>query len=144
MDCWGTRSFAQVVINPVFDRTDSYKFRLEKVVLGQDTTFLYCTFKDEGHSSWINISKDTFLEDISSGMRYPLLKVYGLPYSPEKKYFTDSIKAKVILYFPHIDIRKFNIIEGEGGGFNIYGIDLAHSYESSFTDNDIIQGRSIN
>lgn len=135
--CW-TNVNAQVVVNPVFDRTDSYHFRVDKVYLASDTTYIYCSCKDKGNSSWINISKDTYLEDVSSGIRYPLLKASGLPYSPEKMYYTDSINAQVTLYFPHIDTKRFDIIENEDSkAFNIYGINLNSTFDTPYTSEDI-------
>ena len=135
--CW-TNVNAQVVVNPVFDRTDSYQFRVDKVYLASDTTYIYCSYKDKGDSSWINISKDTYLEDVSSGIRYPLLKASGLPYSPEKMYYTDSINAQVTLYFPHIDTKRFDIIENEDNkAFNIYGINLNSTFDTPYTSEDI-------
>lgn len=121
---------AQVVNYPAFDGTNTPQFSIEKVNVTSDTTYIYCMYKDEGHSSWINISKGTFLEDITDGSRYPLLKTTGLPFSPEKRYYNDSINAKIVLYFPSISATRFNLIEEENSvhAFNIYGIDLRRKH----------------
>lgn len=130
---------AQVVENPVFDRTDVPAFRIEKVEMKKDTTCVYCSYSAEEHS-WANISTSTYLENIRNGDRYPIINVTGIPFGPEKKHFTDASVIEVVLFFPLVSTDKINIIEDEEErAFNIYGIDLAHSYESSFTNNDIIQ-----
>lgn len=128
---------AQVIENPVFDRTDQYTFRVKKVEIKKDSTYVHCIYNAEA-GTWANISEDTFLEDISSGNRLPLLKAYGLPFSPEKRHFTDADTIQVILYFPHIKTSKFNIIENEDEkSFNIYGIDINRTYTNSYTSEDI-------
>ena len=131
------KSNAQVVENPVFDRTDVSTFRVVKVFVDMDTTYICCSYQAED-SSWANISSDTYLEDIVSGTQYRLLKVSGLPFSPEKKHFTDKDTIQVLLCFPHISTKKFNIIENEHDiAFNIYGIDLNNSYSTAYTAEDI-------
>lgn len=128
---------AQVVENPVFDRTDVSTFRVQKVEITKDTTFVSCIYKAE-ENSWANISKDTYLESIHDGKRYSIIKVCNLPFSPEKKHFKESQDVQVVLCFPQITTHKFNIIENEEeNAFNIYGIDLTQSYHSSYTSKDI-------
>lgn len=130
---------AQSVVNPVFDRTDVPAFRVQKVEINKDTTYVWCSYSAEEHS-WANISDRTYLENIQDGCRYPIIKVSGLPFGPEKRHFNDTVVIEVVLYFPSVSTDKINIVENEEeNAFNIYGIDLAHSYESSFTNNDIIQ-----
>lgn len=131
-------SHAQVIENPVFDRIDQYRFRVNKVEITDDTTYVYCLFQAEEYS-WANISKDTFLEDVSSGIRLPLLKTHGLPFSPEKRHFIDADTIQVILCFPHVVNKVFNIIENENEkAFNIYGINLNKSFTTSYSYNDIV------
>lgn len=128
---------AQVVENPVFDRTDAFKFHVSKIALSKDTTFVYCSYGAE-ELSWANMSDKTFLEDVRNGNRYPILKISGLPFSPEKRHFAEAEDIQVILYFPPIATDKINIIENEEEeAFNIYGIDLNRSYTSSYTSEDI-------
>lgn len=132
-----TLSMAQIIVNPVFDRTDVYKFRVNKVEIAKDTTRVYCTYSADEHS-WANISKNTYLECVRNGMKYPIIKVAGLPFSPDKKHFACAEEIPVVLYFPHIVSDKISIIESEDEkSFNIYGIDLNSSYETSYTAEDI-------
>ena len=74
-----------------------------------------------------------YLEDISHGTRFPLLKTLGLPISPGKREFTNNGNIQVILYFPHINTSKFNIIEDY---IKIYGINLSESYSTKYEHSD--------
>ena len=128
---------AQVVENPVFDRTDFFKFRVKKIEFTKDTTLVFCSYYADEHD-WVNISEKTYLENVRNGEKFPIVKVSGIPFDPEKVYFTDAKEAQVILYFPLVSTDKFNIIEAEGEeAFNIYGIDLSRSYNSSYNSEDI-------
>lgn len=116
---------AQVIENPVFDRTDTISFRVKMVELTKDTTYLYCSLSVEP-GSWANISKDTYLYDVKSGNKYPLLKSIGLPYSPRQKIFYNYDKCIITLCFPPIgSTSKFDLIESqEDKAFNVYGINI--------------------
>ena len=128
---------AQVVENPVFDRTDISAFRVQKVEITKDTTFVYCSYSAKDNS-WANISGSMYLEYVQDGSKYPISKVSGIPFGPEKRNFTDAEDAQVILYFPHVSTDKINIIESENEeAFNIYGIDLTRSYYSYYTSDSI-------
>ena len=128
---------AQVFVNPIFDRTDNYEFRVEKVVITNDTTYVYCTYNAE-EQSWAYISDSTYLENVRDGNRYPIIKVSGIPFGPEQRYFANAEEIQVVLYFPHVLTDKINIIENEEErAFNVYGIDLTHSFDSSYTSEDI-------
>lgn len=137
--CYQLLCMGQTIDNPVFDRTDVPEFRVDRIILSKDTTFVYCSYSAEEHS-WANISDRTYLENIKDGGRYPIIKVSGIPFGPEKRHFNDAVVTEVVLYFPSVSTDKINIIENEEGrAFNIYGIDLTQSYESSYTVNDIYQ-----
>ena len=119
---------AQVIENPVFDRTDQFTFRVKKVEITKDSTIVYCIYNAEA-GTWANISEGTILRDCITKKKYQLLHCIGLPYAPQRKSFFYQKKQSVILTFPKIpsSITKFDIIESiENNGFNIYGIDLQH------------------
>ena len=128
---------AQTIINPVFDRMDVPAFRVEKVVKSLDTTYVHCSYRADEHS-WANISKDTYIEDQATGMRFPILDVTGIPFSPQKRSFDNDTIVQVLLYFPGINSEKINIIENDDHeSFNIYGINLKRSFDYMYTDEDI-------
>ncbi len=130
-------SNAQIIVNPVFDRSDYPAFRVEKVEMTQDTTYIYCSLHANNHS-WACLSGKTYLENVQDGTRYPILKVSGIPFSPEHSFFSEADEIQVVLFFPHICAEKINIIENDDdGSFNIYGVDLNESYKCSYTDDDI-------
>lgn len=134
---FGSVCIAQTIENPVFDRSDVPAFRVERVVITSDTTYVYCLYHAE-EQSWASLSDNTFLENIKDGRRLPILKVSGIPFGPEQRVFTETDTIQVVLYFPHTSAEKFNIIENENNeAFNIYGIDLMNSYERSYTENDV-------
>jgi len=135
--CSSLITVAQTITNPVFERTDVYRFRVDKVVLTDDTTFVYCNYSAEDNS-WANISENTYLEDVSDGKMYPIIKVSGIPFGPAVRNFTYAEDIQVVLYFPPVSTDKINIVENEGEeAFNIYGIDLTRSYNYSYTSDDI-------
>lgn len=130
-------SLGQTIINPIFEKTDENKFRVKKVELTKDTTFVYCIYSAEAHSV-ANISDKMYIEDVRNEERFPIEKVSGIPFGPETKYFADAEEVNVILYFPRVSTDKINIIENEEEeAFNVYGIDLTHSYNSYYTSEDI-------
>lgn len=135
--CYSSVVFSQMVVNPIFDNLDTPEFRVEKVILTSDTTFVYCSYQAE-ERSWASISKDTYLEEIESNQRLPLLKVKGLPFSPDKRSFSVSETIQIVLCFPCVHSTRFNIIEDANSkSFNIYGININNSYTSIYKINDI-------
>ena len=122
---------AQTIENPIFDRSDVPAFRVEKVKLTSDTTFLYCSYYAVA-GSWANISKDVYLQDVNSKQRYPLLKCDGFPYSPHKKDFIYDERCEIILCFDNIrKTTKFDLIEiPNERAFNVYGINLKQSFDA--------------
>ena len=132
---------AQTVINPLFERTDTPEFHIDKVENKKDSTILYCTYTTQP-GSWANISGNTYIEDVYSKQKQVISRCEGLPFSPRKQFFNDGVKLSVILYFPSIANSSFlNLIENENEkSFNIYGIDLkAHPYIKTYNDYDILR-----
>lgn len=129
---------AQVVENPVFDRTDVSAFRVQKIEIRKDTTYVYCSYSAEA-GSWANFSKDVYLYVRKANKKYPLLRCEGLPFSPQKKSFMYEERCNILLCFPPIrNISKFDIIENAGDkAFNIYGIDISNTYETSYKESEV-------
>ena len=111
---------AQIVENPVFDRTDVSAFRVQKIEIKKDTTYVYCSYFAEA-GNWANISKETCLYVRKANKKYPLLRCDGLPFSPQKKTFIFAERYNVLLCFPSIrNMSKFDLIENENEkAFNI-------------------------
>lgn len=131
------KAYAHVIENPVFDRKDVEEFRVDKVEITQDTTFLYCSYYAVA-GSWANMSKDAYLLDVNSKHKYTLLKCDGLPYSPNKKEFIYDERCKIILCFNNIrKTTKFDLIEiPSERAFNVYGIDISSNFEKTYKDTD--------
>lgn len=128
---------SQTVENPVFDRTDTYVFHVDKIEEVKDLTYVFCSISVPDNS-WINISPNTYIEDVATKDKYTILNSDGIPFYPSERSFDTAMKCEVKLTFPKLpNSKKVNLIEKEGGqGFNIYGIDLNHSFSKTFTTLD--------
>ena len=129
---------AQVVENPIFDRSDVPSFRVKKVEITKDTTYVYCSYSADA-GSWANISKGTYLYVRKTNKKYPLLRCEGLPFSPQQKSFMYAEQCDVLLCFQSLrNNSKFDIIENENEkAFNVYGIDTSRSYETSYQESEV-------
>lgn len=117
-----TLCIAQTINNPVFDRSDVPFFRVEKIDITTDTTYVHCSYLAEA-DNWACISTETYIEDVSNGKKYQILKVDGIPFYPHKREFNNSEIIHIIFYFPHISSTIINFIEDPNdAAFNIYGI----------------------
>ena len=131
-------SYAQVIENPVFDRTDVPSLHIDKVVITPDTTFVHCTFSAEANS-WANISGDAYLVSYPSKERHILLSSKGLPIAPEERDFPINEKCDVLFCFSSIyGSDHFDFIESpENRAFNIYGVSLKDQFEKTFLESEI-------
>ena len=129
---------AEVVENPVFDRADVPAFRVQKIEFKKDTTYIYCSYSAEA-GSWANISKGTYLYDRENNKKYPLLRCDGLPFSPQQRSFMNGGRCNVLLCFPSTrNMSKFDLIENDNDKFfNIYGIDISNTYQTSYQESDV-------
>ena len=129
---------AQVIENPVFDKTDFSAFRVQKIEVNKDTTYVYCSYSAEA-GSCANISKETYLYVRNVNKKYPLLRCDGLPFSPQQKSFMFAEQCNVLLCFPSIlNMSKFDLIENESDkAFNIYGIDISNTYQTSYQESEV-------
>ena len=87
-------SKAQVIVNPIFDRSDEPLFRVEKVEIETDTTYISCSYHAK-ERSWACIYDKTMLEYINDGTRLQILKATGLPLYPNQKYFSKAEDVQV-------------------------------------------------
>ena len=129
---------AQTIENPVFDRTDTPAFRVEKVKFAKDTTYLYCSYKaDTG--SWANLSADTYIQDQNTKKKYPILRCEGLPFAPIKRFFHFDEKCDVVVYFPSFKPHgKFDLIENpQELSFNIFGIDVNSQFKMQYSESEL-------
>ena len=129
---------AQTIVNPTFERCDVPEFHITKVEITKDTTYVYCSCYAEA-GSWATISPKTYLRDSKSNKKFPLQRCEGLPYSPKTKSFSQAESYEVLFCFPSIaGIQQFDFIESDDEkGFNIYNVDLTHSYKMSFSDMEL-------
>ncbi len=132
--------FAQVIINPTYDRTSFEVLHphVDKIELKKDSTKVYCSINYQ--ESWsYNIPKTMFIEDLKSHKKYQITKCIGLPFEPEERTFYYGGSFQFIFCFPHIDgLQKFNMIEDASKDrfFNINGIDLSKCYPQAFEESE--------
>ena len=126
------------IIHPIFGRTDTPAFRINKVEMTKDTTYIYCLYAAEA-GSWANVSEETYLYSHDTQKKYNIIKIIGLPFGPKKRNFAFDEQCEAVFYFPSIDdSNKFDFIESPNKtAFNIYGVDLQNSYEESYRETDI-------
>src|SRR5215207_9149516 len=56
----------------------------------QSYTILHCTYYSSSmyvNGGWVTIWKNTFLENVITGERLPLVMAIGIPLAPDKHYF---------------------------------------------------------
>ena len=132
--------FAQVVINPVYDRTSFEVLHphVDKVELKKDSTKVFCSVNYQESLSY-NIPQTMFIEDLKNHQKYQITKCIGLPFEPEERAFIDGGTFQFTFCFPQIKgLQKFNLIEDptKNRFFNIYGIDISTSYPQTFDETE--------
>ena len=127
----GLSSYAQVIENPVFDRTDQPLFHVDKVELSQDSTIVFCTLLVE-EGMWANLSPDTYIENTLTAEKYRIVSCNGLPFAPKEKDFLNAEKCKIRLSFPSCgNATIINLIENPTKkAFNVYDIRLTNDSAS--------------
>ena len=132
--CASLKTVAQTIENPVFERTNSHLFHVDKIELSNESTILYCTLAVP-NNSWASISPQTYIEDVESKKKYTIIKSEGIPFSPEVRNFDVGMKCEVKLVFPVLSLTSsFNLIENpEGDGFNVYGVSLSDSFPKVYS-----------
>ena len=135
--CTSLTTVAQTIENPVFERTNSHLFHIDKIELSNESTILYCSLVVP-NNSWASISPQTYIEDVESKRKYTIIKSEGIPFSPEERNFDIGMKCEVKLVFPVLTSTSgFNLIENpEGDGFNVYGVSLSKSFPRVYSSMD--------
>lgn len=124
---------AEVISNPIFSSTDAPDFQLKEIETKGDTTYLRFTYYAED-SSWVCISRDTYIEDIASKKHYTINNSIGIPFEPNKRITNHATQFDVTLCFPKINSRLFNLIESKTDkAFNIYGVSMTERFDSAWT-----------
>lgn len=95
---------------------------IDKIILSDTFTAIEITYNNGQSWSWCKIDRDTYIS--LGGDNYKLTRAEGIKYSPEKTYFSYSIKFT--LYFPPIPklSTSFSLIEPGDSSWKFYGIEL--------------------
>lgn len=136
----GLLCFAQIVYNPVYDRTDFEVFHphVDKVEIKKDSIKVYCsiTFQD---GCTYGIPKTFFLEDLGTNKKYQIIKCIGLPFIPQEQIFNAGDTYQFVFCFPYIEnLQQFNLKEdsSEEKIFNVYGVDIANSFSNLYEEGE--------
>ena len=132
--------FAQIVYNPVYDRTGFEVFHphVDKVEIKKDSIKVYCsiTFQD---GCTYGIHKTFFLEDLGTNKKYQIIKCIGLPFIPQEQIFNAGDTNQFVFCFPYIEnLQQFNLKEdsSEEKIFNVYGVDIANSFSNLYEEGE--------
>lgn len=124
----------KTIVNPVFDRTDAPELHVDKIVISNDSTLLYCTLIVEDIPK-ANVSKDTYIEDSLTRHHYYLDRSIGLPFPPKVRKFHNEEQCNIVLSFPSIiELKVFNLYGAINDktfciqGINIKDSVLSHTY----------------
>lgn len=140
----GLFGYAQVIENPVFDRTDQPLFHVDKVELTQDSTIVFCTLSVE-EGMWANLSPNTYIENTLTSEKYRIVSCNGLPFAPKEKDFLNAEKCKIRMSFPSCgNPDKISLIETPNEkSLNIYGISLKESFDNGLLVSSIEQAELL-
>ena len=131
---------AQVIVNPVFDKTTNPRLRIEKVSITTDTTFIYCSFFKSGNEycdSCILFSNSVQLYDIESNNTFDIANICDLSSKLSNVY---RKKMYYIRYsFPAIPINhRYNLSSCfMGRSLCIFGINLQEVFSKLYSISDI-------
>lgn len=129
-------SFSQnSIIFPYFEDLDDPNFVVDSILVSETETKVFCSCSNSDNS-WANISNEMYIKNNDSGEIFKILDVDGLPFSPDKRYFSTEEAIQVTLLFPNIGACKsIDIIEDDSDdAFNIYGIDISGKNQRLTTD----------
>lgn len=136
----GLLCFAQIVYNPVYDRTAFEVFHphVDKVEIKKDSTKVYCSIKFQENNTY-GIPKMFFLEDLGSNKKYQIIKCIGLPFLPHEQIFNAGDTYQFVFCFPYIEnLQQFNlkVDSSEEKIFNVYGVDITNSFSNLYEEGE--------
>lgn len=127
------KELEKVVFNPPVkpiqrDGTELKLMRIEKEENYTRIDFVY----NNGKFAWVQIQPETFIRQVGSTIKYPLIKSQGIPIAPNKHYFFSPCQILYYtLYFAAIpqNVKAIDIIEKEiktsgHNFFNFYGVSM--------------------
>lgn len=134
----GLSSYAQVIENPLFDKTDQPLFHIDKIERTKDSTYVYVIFSAIA-GSWANISHNTILRDTETGKVFPIYRSSGIPFGPQKRTFAYDERCELLFCFPSIkSSKRIDFIEDENEkAFNVYGIDMEQGYDAVYRESEL-------
>ena len=114
-----------VVVNPVYEFSNTGITHITKIELGKDETRLY-THDIFIPGWWVKYPKITYIEDCTTGKRWEATGIINGEFDKEM-YMPDSGDSTFVLIFPPLDksVTKINFCRNEEGDVSkIFGISL--------------------
>lgn len=127
----------QTIIFPSYSDRDEKNVEISRINLTDTITEVEMYYLVPVGDEWICADKNFYLKPYSSDNRLFLVMAKDIPLCPEKdKIERDDIYHKFYLYFPPVDtsVKRLDIIEKAGEGFNFYGVWLEENEPKPLPD----------
>lgn len=127
----------QNIIFPSYSSRDDANVEISLIGLSDTITVIEMYYLAPVDDEWICADKNFHLKLHDSNNRLFLILAKDIPLCPKrKKIERDDIYHKFLLYFPPLDttVKRVDIIEKAGEGFNFYGVDLERKKDKPFPD----------
>lgn len=125
-------------VNPTFDRREVPYCDITKVEQTTSNTTIYFKYtapSQYANGGWVCAGGNFFIRDVSSNIKYKLIKANNIPICPEKKNFQYKLQVlEFNLVFEALPstTSKIDIIEDENNaGFNFFGVNLNSPLDSN-------------
>lgn len=123
----------KLIYNPVVKQLPAHDtgFKIMRIEMEDNYTRIDFVYNN-GRFAWVQIQPDSFIRPVGSQIRYPLMKVQGIPIAPVKHFFKNPNETLYYtLYFSALpkDVKTIDIIEKEintpgHNYFNFYGVSM--------------------
>lgn len=126
-----------ITIYPDIESQTIETIEITKIEINEVFTIIDMFYNARGNEGWICASRDFYIQPGNSNERKYLIMAKDIPICP-KKVIIDSYKDeyKFQLYFPGVNpsVRKIDIVEKPGTGFNFFGVWLNYEPQKPLTD----------
>lgn len=131
---WNKINFKEEnIISPYVERQSHPYLIMTEIDKMADCTKIYFYYKNPYDSySWVNFSKDTYLQTIN-GKKYNVISSVGIPLSPNQHNFNKKGEhVTFCLVFPALpnDVDCFSLCEPVSDGFTFHNVKLVTDHQS--------------
>lgn len=143
-------SFSKTYSNPDINRQTQNDVHIKSVVINSFTTtinFYYENTQTNSQNIWLNDpGEDNAFYIYADGEYYSLISTSGIGNQDDKTSIAPNEKIEFSARFDRIpnNTTSFDLIEGDNGTWNFYGINLSDNEESSNSFNTVMFNQSGN